>query len=85
MTAAAARRQAPATNGASAPYRVGTGYDLYNMTDSVVRDVSPDWPVELGASDELGGRNYSTGAGGFFSSGENSESATRDSSPRKTR
>ncbi len=67
MTAAATRCRAPATNGASAPYRVGTDYDLYSMTVSVVREVSPNWSVELGASDELGGRNCSTGAGGFFS------------------
>lgn len=45
----------------------GTDYDLYNLTLSVVRDVSPTWSVEIGGYSEIGARNYNAGSGGFVS------------------
>jgi hypothetical protein len=43
----------------------GTDYDLYTISVSAVRDLSPRWSVQLGATREIAGRNYSTGTGVF--------------------
>jgi len=46
---------------------LGTDYDLYTISLSVVHDLSPDWSIEFGATSEVGGRNYNTGNGVFLS------------------
>ncbi len=45
----------------------GTDYDLYNLTFSVVRDLSPGWSLEVGGFSEIAARNYNTGNGAFVS------------------